>query len=148
MTIMATINELARRTNMAGEILVQGPWSVTLRFRRAVNSSAGSLCNELFSNRECCSRQVPDCNRFLVIFGVCTLCGTGHAPGSTCEGRKKGMSHENQFIIVGNPASVKPDNSLDSHFSSRFGVSSPLERHRMVSLTTLNHMPWIRAPNC
>jgi len=57
---------------------------------------------------------------------------------------KKGMSHENQFIIVGNPASVKPDNSLDSHFSSRFGVSSPLERHRMVSSATLNYMPWIR----
>ena len=48
MTLMATINELARRPNMAGEILVQGLWSVTLRFRRAVNSSAGSLCNELF----------------------------------------------------------------------------------------------------
>src|SRR5262249_35574599 len=57
---------------------------------------------------------------------------------------KKGMSHENQFIIVGNPASVKPNNSLDSHFSSRFGVGSPLERHRMVSSATLNYMPWIR----
>jgi len=57
---------------------------------------------------------------------------------------KKGMSHENQFIIVGNPASVKPDNSLDSHFSSRFGVGSPLERRRMGSSATLNYMPWIR----
>src|SRR5215472_7253365 len=76
-----------------------------------------------------------------------TLFGTGHALGLTCEGRKKGMSHENQFIIVGNPASANPDNSLDSHFSLRFGVGSPLERHRMESSATLNYMPWIRLLN-
>ena len=75
---------------------------------------------------------------------MCTLSGTGHALGSTCEGRKKGLSHENQFINVGNPVSPNPVNSLDSHFNSRFGVGSPLERHRMVSSATRNYMPCIR----
>src|SRR5215469_3653893 len=66
-----------------------------------------------------------------------TLRGTELALGSVSKAKEKGNeSHENQFITVGNPASSNPDNSLDSHFSSRFGISSFLERHRMVSSST------------
>jgi len=50
--------------------------------------------------------------------------------------RKRDGSYENQFIIIGNPASFNSNNFLDSHFSSRFGISSILDRHRMVSSST------------
>src|SRR5215831_3580751 len=54
-----------------------------------------------------------------------TLRGTELALSSVSKAKKKGNeSHENQFIIVGNPASSNPDNSLDSHFSSSGGVST------------------------
>jgi hypothetical protein len=33
------------------------------------------------------------------------LRGTGLAVTSICKGREKGEPHENQFVIVGNPAS-------------------------------------------
>ena len=90
MIMMATINELARRPNMAGEVLGSKVCvSVTPRFRLAVNSSAGSLCNESFPIEECPCRQVPDCNRVFSDFWNMHLCGTGHALGSTCEGGKK-----------------------------------------------------------
>jgi hypothetical protein len=75
------------------------------------------------------------------------LRGTGLAVTSICKGREKGEPHENQFVIVGNPASFNPDNALDSHFCSRFGISSALERYRMSVVivdSQLQVHTWIR----